>query len=179
MYMSLGIGMTLDSCVWFNAYPWPQDPWSIEEVDPWSTEEVRVKVKLGGNSDIMWCSPGEETRFVDKIKIVTPKKGYIWLRFYGSDVNEENLTLINGFDLSGFSLVLLTERNEIWISVSVGTENKALLFSAISKPPLYRIIQTIYCNVNRKSKYIGSIIEYIGIILSINGGLKLEIQCLH
>jgi hypothetical protein len=52
----------------------------------------------------MWCSPGEETRFVDKIKIVTPKKGYIWLRFYGSDVNEENLTLINGFDLSGFSL---------------------------------------------------------------------------
>lgn len=95
MYMSMGIGMTLDSCVWYNA--------SSGTGDPWSTTEVRVKVCLGGNGEIMWCSPSNGS-YSNKITIKKPKKGYIWLRFYGSDMNEEDCKLIDGFDLSGFSL---------------------------------------------------------------------------
>ena len=30
--------------------------------------------------------------------------GYIWLRFYGSDMDKEGCKLIDGFDLAGFSL---------------------------------------------------------------------------
>lgn len=99
MWMSLGIGMTLDSCVWYNG---------ARIGDQWSTTETRIKVCLGGNSEIM-CLPyssgsGAFTGHDNRIEIGTSKKGYIWLRFYGSDMNEEDCKLINGFDLAGFSL---------------------------------------------------------------------------
>lgn len=94
MWMSLGIGMTVDTCVWYNA---------ALLGDPWSTTEVRVKVCLGGNSDIMWTSRSDGW-YHDAILITKPKKGYIWLRFYGSDMVKEDCMLIDGFDLAGFSL---------------------------------------------------------------------------
>ena len=98
MYMSLGIGLTPASCVWYNA--------GLLIGDPWGTEEVRNRVCLGGNSDIMWCSNINPIIMIaiDRIYIRTPKKGLIFLRFYGSDMNEEDCKLINGFDLAGFSL---------------------------------------------------------------------------
>ena len=94
MYMSLGIGMTHDTCVWYNANLLG---------DPWGTEETRVKVCLGGNSDIMWTSRSNGF-FHSAISITKPKMGYIWLRFYGSDMDKEGCKLIDGFDLAGFSL---------------------------------------------------------------------------
>ena len=98
MYMSLGIGLTPASCVWYNA--------GLLIGDPWGTEEVYNRVYLGGNSDIMWCSNINPIFMIaiGRIYIRTPKKGLIFLRFYGSDMNEEDCKLINGFDLAGFSL---------------------------------------------------------------------------
>ena len=94
MWMSLGIGMTRDTCVWYNAKLF---------TDPWGTAETRVKVCLGGNSDIMWCSP-RDGLFAGSITTATPRKGYIWLNFYGSNMLSEGCGLIAGFDLAGFSL---------------------------------------------------------------------------
>ena len=96
MWMSLGIGMTPASCVWYNVGG-----------ETWETTEIRNRVCLGGNSEIMYCQSDPSATFwraVDRIKIRTPKKGLIFLRFYGSDMNEEDCKLINGFDLSGFSM---------------------------------------------------------------------------
>lgn len=98
MWMSLGIGMTYDTCVWYNAARFG---------DPWSTTETLIKVFLGGNSEIMSYSSDPSATFAwhnDRIEIGTPKKGLIWLRFYGSDMNEEDCKLINGFDLARFSM---------------------------------------------------------------------------
>ena len=98
MWMSLGIGMTVDTCVWYNAARFG---------DPWSTTETRIKVFLGGNSEIMSYSSDPSATFAwhnDRIEIGTSKKGLIFLRFYGSDMNEEDCKLIDGFDLARFSM---------------------------------------------------------------------------
>ena len=98
MWMSLGIGMTPASCVWYGGG-------SSTAADPWGPEETRVKVWLGGNGDIIWNGYGQSgSGYTRRIRIRTPKTGPIWLNFYGSDMNEEDCKLIDGFDLVGFSL---------------------------------------------------------------------------
>lgn len=98
MWMSLGIGMTPASCVWYGGG-------SSTAADPWGPEETRIKVWLGGNGDIIWNGYGPSgSGYTRRIRIRTPKKGLIWLRFYGSDMNEEDCKLIDGFNLVGFSL---------------------------------------------------------------------------
>ena len=98
MYMSLGIGMTPASCVWYGGG-------SSTAADPWGPEETRIKVFLGGNGDIMWNGYGQSgSHYTRRIRISTPKKGLIFLRFYGSDMDEEDCKLIDGFDLAGFSM---------------------------------------------------------------------------
>lgn len=98
MYMSLGIGMTPASCVWYGGG-------SSTAADPWGPERARMRVLLGGNGDIMWNGYGQSGRsYTSQIEIRTPKTGPIWLLLYGSDMNEEDCKLIDGFDLAGLSL---------------------------------------------------------------------------
>ena len=99
MWMSLGIGMTPASCVWYNVGGRP--------AETWETTEIRNRVCLGGNSEIMYCQSDPSATFwraVDRIEIRAPKTGLIFLRFYGSDMNEEDCKLVDGFEISGFSL---------------------------------------------------------------------------
>ena len=98
MYMSLGIGMTPASCMWYGGE-------SSISSDPWGPERARIRVLLGGNGDIMWNYHGlSGSGLTSQIRIKTPKTGPIWLFLYGSDMNEEDCKLIDGFDLAGFSL---------------------------------------------------------------------------